>query len=280
MTTDLVAGGTMAGGAAFYASSTAAALGLRAAAWTSLGPDFPHRRDLGPVELELEPAAATTCFENRYEAGGRIQRVLSQASPLRAADRPAHLASVPVIYLCPVMGELELGLAKSFSTSLIGIGAQGWMRQAAPNGQVRPKRWRPTAAELAPVHFAVLSDEDAAGDVEIVERLIEQVPVVAFTHGAKGCELFVQGQRHEVPAYRTEQIGPTGAGDVFGAAMLAGLHWGFEPLQAAYLASCAAAIAVEAAGGGALDRLTESWDRLTAYGRTHGVTVPSRPDPN
>ena len=71
-----------------------------------------------------------------------------------------------------------------------------------------------------------------------------------------------------------EQTGPTGAGDVFGGVLLTAMHWGWTPVQAAYLASCAASIVVEELGGGALNRVAEAWTRLPEYGRIHNVDVP------
>ena len=274
---DVLDAGTLPGGAAYYASRTAQALGLRAATWTSLGPDFP-REALATVAVSAVPATNTTCFENRYDSTGRTQWLRAVAPPLEDTLVPEHLRSAPVIYLCPLMGEVSLTVAKQFPHALIGLGAQGWLRHAAADGRVSPKRWQLATEQLGPITFAVLSDEDTAGDRQIVQQLVRALPVVAYTHGARGCELFVAGDRHEVPAYPTTQVGPTGAGDVFGAGMLAGLFRGWEPLQAARLASCVASVVVEAAGGGALGRVGESWDRLAAYGKRYGVQVPKGPE--
>ena len=55
--------------------------------------------------------------------------------------------------------------------------------------------------------------------------------------------------------------------------MLAALLWGCAPVEAAYVASCAASIVVEARGGGSLDRVRETPARLASYGRRYGVDV-------
>lgn len=268
----------MAGGAAFYAGRAAAGLGLRAAVVTSLGLDFGHAAELAEVELCNKPAVATTRFENRYGPAGRSQRLDSLAAPLVAADVPARLRRCEAVYVCPVMGEVDLGIVSVFRSRVRAGGAQGWMRQADGAGRISSRRWRPLPGELARFDLLVLSDEDVAGDVELVDYLAEHLPLLAYTHGADGCELFVRAERHVVPAYPTEQVGPTGAGDVFGAAMVTALLDGMPPLRAAAFAACAASIVVEAPGGEALDRMAETPQRLQAYERRCGVDLGAQRD--
>ncbi|MBW2529547.1 MAG: hypothetical protein JRI23_35545 [Deltaproteobacteria bacterium] len=273
VTRDVAGDATMAGGAAFYAARTAAALGLRASVLTSLGDDFEHRAELRDVTLVECAAAESTRFVNRYEPGGRRQQVEALAAALTLRDAPAQLRQAAALYVCPVLGEVEPGIASAFDAKVVGAGAQGWMRSLGASGEVRRRRWRPTARELSSYDLIVLSDEDAAGDDEVVGHLRRRVPLLAYTHGEAGSELFHRGERHRVPALPTTQVGPTGAGDAYGAALVAGLLWGLEPVDAAYLASCVAAVVVEAVGGAALGRVGEVWGRLERYGELHRVDV-------
>lgn len=273
VTRDVVGSATMVGGAAYYASRTVSALGLRSAMVTSFGPDFEHLPELEPVELRCKAAPVSTRFVNRYEARGREQHLEALAEPLGPDDLPADLGSVGAVYVCPVMGEVDPAVGRACSARLVGAGAQGWMREFDDRGWVRPRRWRPTSAALRSFDLVVLSDEDAAGDGEVVRHLRDRVGLVAFTHGAAGSELFVAGAHHVVPPLATDQVGPTGAGDAFGAALLVGMLWGLTPLDAAYFASCVASVVVEGVGGAALGRVAEAFRRLGPYGRAHGVDV-------
>lgn len=274
VTRDVVPGAaTMVGGAAYYAACTARSLGLRAAVVTSIGADFEHRRALRDVELVEVPAVASTCFHNRYEPSGRVQQLQALASPLTASDVPEPLYAARGVYICPVMGEIGPSLARAFSAELVGAGAQGWMREAGRGGRVRRRRWRPSASELDHYHLIVLSDEDAAGDTGVLAHLCERVPMVAFTHGARGSELWCSGERWWIPPFPTEQVGPTGAGDAYGAGMMAGLLWGLPPPQAGYFAACVASVVVEGPGGASLGRVAEAWGRLPRYARIHGLDV-------
>jgi sugar/nucleoside kinase (ribokinase family) len=56
-------------------------------------------------------------------------------------------------------------------------------------------------------------------------------------------------------------LDPTGAGDVFAAAMLLALAAGQAPADAARLGAAAASIVVEGVGGEALGRIGEAWER-------------------
>jgi sugar/nucleoside kinase (ribokinase family) len=279
VTCDLVDRGTIPGGAAYYSSLAAQALGARVGAITAAGPSFPHLDALEGVETHVGRSAESTCFRNEYHDGNRVQTLCGLADPIARAHVPDRWQEAAGVYLCPVMGEVELEIAAQFPEAIIAIGCQGWMRRAEVGGKVRPLRWRPDPGllERARVHFAVLSDEDARSDPHIVDHLVKHVPVVAFTHGRDGCDLYVEGERHRLPAWPTGEVDPTGAGDVFGAAMLFGLASRWEPLRAARLAACAASVAVEERGGEGLVRVAEAWRRLAAWeADDSGVTGKQR----
>lgn len=269
VTCDLVEGRSLPGGAAYYAGRTASGLGLRVGVVTSLGRDFSHCSALFDLSLSLHPAAESSCFENRYSLTGRQQRLCGLAEPLSVEDVPDAWLSAPAVYLCPVMGELPVDMASAFS-GIVALGAQGWMRRLGPSGRVVPKAWRPDAAQLENVRLVVLSDEDAAQDPGIVPYLVDHVPLVAYTHGKRGCELFENRRRHWVDAHQATEVDPTGAGDVFGASLLAALSKGWTPIQAARLAAAAASVVVEGEAGQALDRIDDAWHRALLLQRMAG----------
>ncbi len=269
VTLDLVEGRSLPGGAAYYAARAASGLGLRVGVVTSWGVDFSHRSALAGLSVAVRPAAQSTCFENRYRATGRQQRLCGLAEPLGIEDIPETWRSAPALYLCPVMGEVSLDLSASLP-GMVALGAQGWMRRVGPQGRVLSQVWRPSMASLERVRMVVLSDEDAAGDPGIVSHLAERVSLVAYTHGERGCELFEKGTRHWVEAHPADEVDPTGAGDVFGVVLLAALSRGWSSVQAARLAAAAASVVVEGRAGQALDRIDEAWRRLSLLQRMAG----------
>jgi sugar/nucleoside kinase (ribokinase family) len=272
VTLDVVAGARVPGGSAWYAARALAALGARPRLFTAAGADFP-RAALAGIEAEVVPSPATTVFENAYGAcGARTQRVLSAATPLDAARLPPAWRGPDVLHLAPVLGELDVGaFAAASGARLVGLGVQGLVRDVRPDGAVAPRPWEPEPAALAGVHAAVVGEDDVRGQRDLVARLAAAVPVVAFTHGARGCEVIVRGQTRVVGVHPAREVDPTGAGDVFAAALLLALARGEDPVDAARLGAAAASVVVEARGGDALDRVGEAWERVRAVPAGEGA---------
>ncbi len=266
VTLDVDGGARIPGGSAWYAARALAALGALPRLLTSAGADFP-RDALEGIEAEVVPSPATTVFENAYGPdGARAQRVLSAARALDPARLPRAWRAPDALLLAPVVGELDVaGLVAAAGARVAGLGVQGLVRDVRPDGAVAPRRWDPDPAALAGVGAAVLGEDDVRGQGALVARLAALVPVVAFTHGARGCDLLVRGRAPaRIGVYPAREVDPTGAGDVFAAALLLALARGDDPVDAARLGAAAASVVVEARGGDALGRVGEAWDRVRA----------------
>ncbi len=262
VTLDRTGDALLPGGSAFYASRALAALGARPRVLTAAGPDFP-RAALAGVEAEIVPAPATTLFVNAYgPAGLRAQRVLSTAPPLDPLRLPAAWRGADVLLLAPVVGEVAVrAFAGAARARLVGLCVQGLVRDIAPDGAVRPRPLDLDRDALGLVGAAVVGEDEARGDGTLVSRLARAVPVVAFTHGARGCEVIVRGRTRRVGIHPADEVDPTGAGDVFAAGFLLALARGEDPLDAARLGAAAASIVVEGRGGEALPRVGEAFER-------------------
>jgi len=81
VTLDRIGESTRPGGAALFAAVTAHRLGLSVGLLTSHGGDFPL--DLIPSKIEVVsiPAADTSRFEHRQDAGGRVSHMRAVADP-------------------------------------------------------------------------------------------------------------------------------------------------------------------------------------------------------
>jgi sugar/nucleoside kinase (ribokinase family) len=260
VTLDRVEGGALVpGGSAYYAARALAGLGARPLVLTAAGPDLPPEA-LAGLEVVILPAPATTVFENVYAPDGRrAQRVLAAAPPLDPARIPAAWRAPEVLHLAPVLGEVDVAaFAHAVRARLVGLSLQGLVRAVTPGGAVEPRPLALDAAVLSAVGAAVLGEDEARGDPTLVSRLAAAVPVVAFTHGAGGCEVIVRGRTRRVGVHPAAQVDPTGAGDVFAAAFLLALSRGEDPLGAARLGAAAASIVVEGRGGEALARMGEA----------------------
>jgi hypothetical protein len=204
------------------------------------------------VDCVVVPSEQSAQIRNVYESGHRRQRMPQRAAPLTARHLPDAWRSSPLVLLGPVAGELDSSLAEPFASSVFGVGAQGWLRETAPDGTVRPVP--PDDWDAAPILRAAtalfLSDEDVPPQAApaALKRWARMVDVVAFTRGYDGADIGYRGEWWHVGAFPVEAVDPTGAGDVFAAAFLIRLGETKDIGQAARFASCAASFVVEGEG--------------------------------
>lgn len=264
LTRDLLPDGTATlGGTTLYASATVARLGARAAILTTGDPSSPPVVPAG-VQLALIPATTQSTFENRYTPQGRVQFLHACSPQIHADAVPPAWRTLPIVHLGPLTGEFDLDLAAAFPSALVGVTPQGWMRAwdlplPAP---IRRVVWHPDPAQLASVDLLVLSIEDIGGDEALATRYAQVCPLVAVTRGARGSTLYIRGLPHPIAAFPASERDPTGAGDVFAAALLLRLYETGNPLAAAAFASAVAACAVEGYGIAALPTRADVYARM------------------
>jgi len=244
---DLTPQGPALGGSAAYSGLTAAALGLRPAVVTSAGPDL----DLSPLAslaLFLLPSPSSTCYENQYTPQGRRQVLRSRALDLALAAVPLEWRAAPIVHLAPIAGEVDPSLAKAFPASLIGITAQGWLRQWDQEGNVSPKNWEGIRHWLPLAGAVVVSLEDLAHDESAAASIAAHCRLLAVTEGPAGAVIYWNGDVRRVHAPQAEEVETTGCGDVFAAAFFIHLHRTRDPWEAARFANQLAALSVTRRG--------------------------------
>jgi sugar/nucleoside kinase (ribokinase family) len=260
VTLDRVGGALVPGGTAYYAARALAAMGARPLVFTAAGPDFPASA-LDGIDAEIAPAARTTAFENAYGPDGRVQRVLAAAPPLDVSRLPGSWRGADALLVAPVLGECSpAAVAAAARARVVGACVQGLVREVAADGAVVPRALDPGTA-LAGVGVAFVGEDEVRGQEDLAGRLAATVPLVAFTLGARGCELRASGRAWRIGVHPAREVDPTGAGDVFAAAFLFALARGDDPPGAARLGAAAASIVVEGRGGEALARAGEAFAR-------------------
>jgi len=253
---DLISAGDPAswrlGGAASFASTLARNLGLRTALLTSASDDLTLADLLPGIEVEVVRSRRSTQMRNVYGEGPRRQFVPQRASPLTAEDLPPDWRQTPIVLLGPVVGEVDESLAYSFKASLLGIGAQGWLRRVGRDTRVRPVMPADWHAHrmLERSRALFLSDEDISpGEAPpALTYWSDIVQVIAFTRGYGGADVCVRGHWRHIPPFPANVVDPTGAGDVFAAAFLIRLWESGDVWKATRFAACAASFAVEGEG--------------------------------
>lgn len=243
---DVRPGGWRLGGSVAYAALQAQRLGRSAAAVTACAPDLSPAEHLPAVQWHVLPSHNTTGFENIYVGGRRQQRVLDLAEPIGSSQVPTSWCRSPIVLLAPVLTELDPDMGGLFPpATLVGLGAQGWLRRLQ-GGRVVPGPFQLDDAWLTG-DVVFLSEED----VETPERAgewLKYVRVVVLTRGGRGCTVWTDAGREDLPAFSVREVDPTGAGDVFAAAFLVNLAESGDVIGAARFGSAAASLVVQARG--------------------------------
>ncbi|NPA90416.1 MAG: ribokinase [Chloroflexi bacterium] len=236
------------GGTVTFAALTARKLGYRPAVLTRAGDDFPWEEALPGVTVHRLPSPVTTTFRNIYVNSHRIQYVDAVADPIPPDAVPEEWRHVPMVLLGAVAAELDPAMAALFPESLVAVVPQGLGRQWDETGRVYPRRWSHPQVAQPYTDLLVFSKEDFGGDPEIHRELIHTFPLVVVTLSEQGSIVYQHGVATPVPPRPAREVDPTGAGDVFTAAMLIRLYETGDPLQAAYFANVVASFAIEDVG--------------------------------
>ncbi len=110
------------------------------------------------------------------------------------------------------------------------------------------------------MHFIEMADYLAVNDYEsqiiqdktglTLEQLAAKVKALIVTLGGEGSQIYADGQRHDIPCVKAEQIvDPTGCGDAYRAGLLYGIARGWDWKASGRLASTMGAIKIASRGG-------------------------------
>ncbi len=244
---DLTAEGWRLGGTATFAAVQARRLGVRVGIVTRVGGDMDLAELLPEVAVAGRPSRRTTTFENIYDEGGRRQRVQARGEAIEVDDIPGPWRGARAVLLGPVLGEVPAGMGSVFDRSLVGVSAQGWLRDLDQRGRVRPSVWT-GASFWSGCRALFVSEEDLGGREEEPAQWADEVPIVAVTRDRKGARVHVEGGWRAIDAFPAEEVDPTGAGDVFAAAFLVRYGETRDMKEATRFAAAAAAWSVEGYG--------------------------------
>lgn len=222
------------GGGAAHAALTTARLGLRTAALIGVdtaaasAEELDLLRDAG-VDLQLVHLAEGPVFDNRETPAGRVQVSHGIGHPIGVPPFPARWLEAPAWSLVPVAGELgDEWAALVPEGAYLAFGWQGILRELVAGRRV---------SRRAPVASALVARADLVGvshhDLAVGTRLaalcefLHRGADLIVTEGREGGLLIRVGEDgtretfRYPPAATDGELDPTGAGDVFLAALLA-----------------------------------------------------------
>ncbi len=240
-----------------YCSLTAARLGLRVGCIAGVDGPAAEAAELAVAEeagvaVRRFHLANGPVFENLERDGHRRQRWLSKSDEIDPDAVPGPWRRARAWLFVPVAGEVGEGWAGVPDPgALVGIGWQGMLREMSEDGWVT--RVAPaSSALLRAAGIVCASVDDLAPDTRL-EPLRGLAPhaTIVLTAGTDGGIVLREGpiERYSaVPSDRT--VDPTGAGDVFLAALAAAWLLTGEAVTAAGLrfAAAAASCSVEGVG--------------------------------
>lgn len=222
------------GGGVSYSALTTARLGLPTAALVgadALAQDAEELdllREAG-VDVRIVPLARGPIFVNIERPEGRLQLCEERSDPLPVDAIPANWRDAPGWILAPVAAELPDGWADApRSDATVAVGWQGLLRDLVPGEAVRHVRPAPSAI-LRRADLVGISRDDVDRAIPLAElyRALRPGALLALTQGDRG-GLVGEGLDDEgfrlrhYPAIPSHSIvDPTGAGDVFLAALAA-----------------------------------------------------------
>jgi sugar/nucleoside kinase (ribokinase family) len=222
------------GGGVSYGALTTARLGLPTAAIIGVDEPAAHAVELdllrvAGVDIHLVPLRRGPVFVNIERPEGRLQLCQERSDPIPIGAVPDAWRAARGWLLAPVAGELPAAWADvPDEAAIVAVGWQGLLRDLVAGDAVRHVPPGPNAI-VARADLVGLSrdDVDEATDLAALLRLLRPGAMLAVTQGDHGgivLEAGTDGASHEryYPPVRSHNpIDPTGAGDVFLAALAA-----------------------------------------------------------
>jgi hypothetical protein len=266
LTADDSRGWRLGGGVTYGALTTArlgvptgAVIGVDGAA--SKASELDLLRDAG-VAVTLVPLDRSPVFENIEGAGGRIQRCAEPGDPVPVSAVPDAWRRATAWIMAPVADELPDGWADVPSPAApVALGWQGILRDLPRGGLVRRRPPAPSPLlDRATLVGVSRHDVDSGVTVARLLDLLASDATLVLTQGdggglvaeRDGTAAIVERVYDAIPA--ASIVDPTGAGDVFLAALLCARTFGQELHRspdldsAIYLAAAAASLVVEGPG--------------------------------
>jgi hypothetical protein len=168
-------------------------------------------------------------FENVETPAGRVQTCVMPSDELHPiglggpSDTRGSLRA-PAWLLAPVAGELgDVWSSMPGDMDLVGLAWQGMLRDLRAGERTHRRAPAPSAlVRRANIVGVSHLDVEPGTAIETLLSLCRPDGTLVLTDGASGGLVFEEGRERRYPAIPTERtVDPTGAGDVFLAALLA-----------------------------------------------------------
>jgi sugar/nucleoside kinase (ribokinase family) len=253
--------------------STNACLAARRLGLTSvglvgrIGPDFANRfreemKNYG-IEVDRGPLTGETGgFRLVYdERGDRTLDVLSVADRITPKNFPEEYLDARFFLVGPILGEVDLELVefiRSSTSAKLFLDPQGMVRIIGSDGRIVHRCDQQVFAKVAKLVDFIKPNEHESqtitgqeDPVQAVFQLMELGPAVPIVTLAERGSILIDGDElFRIPAFPTNAVDPTGAGDVYAGSFITEYVHTKNLVEAALFASAAASMMVEQVGPG------------------------------
>jgi len=231
----------------------------------NVGVDFDRRfqaemKRYGIKTINTGRGELTTGFSLRYdERGDRTLTVIANAGRIPIRSIWPECRQTHYLLLAPVLYELDAGEVAHLISSSFGevfLDPQGLLRRLGNDGKVEHFCERDIFRKLvSSVDFVKPNELEAEvitgfqDEIKSARKLVEWgARVAVVTLGEKGSVACDRESCFSIPAYKTQAVDPTGAGDVYAGAFLAEYNRTRDLGSSCLYASAAASIMVESVG--------------------------------
>lgn len=258
--------GRVLSGCSTNACLTAKRLGLKKVGLVGcVGPDFKHQfhqdmRDYG-IEVKLSYSRGETGgFRLVYDdRGDRTLDVLGVAGRIRPKDIPEEFLHASFFLIGPILGEVDLELVefiRSSSSSRLLLDPQGMVRVIGSDQRILHRCDQAAFGKIAKFVDFIKPNEHESRTItglENPEQGLQQLkmlgPAVPIVTLAERGSILIEGDRiFRVPAFPTNAVDPTGAGDAYAGSFITEYARTKNLVESALFASAAASIMVEQVG--------------------------------
>ena len=241
-------------GGTSYAAITASKLGYNTSILTRGNFTIDNWRNFlekKSIKVIVQKDRNVTSFVNDYSGCQRKQRLLEYTRKI-IFDIPFNF---DIIHLNPMYREIDIDLVNKArkKCKFLSLDAQGLVRNSKGK-KVVAKSWVERDDYLEVIDFLKIGKDEInlVSKKRNFKRICEDLKssgakIIALTLGKRGSIIYGK-EMHKIPAYVTEAVDETGAGDVYGASYAIRYYETKDEVDSGLFASASASFVVEGIG--------------------------------
>lgn len=224
----------------------------------------------------MHESTRTTKFKNIYHHGKRIQYAI-KGEKILSEDIPSEVLHSQGLLITPVLDEIDLSLFLPHDIFLM-VDISGFLRHVLKNNRIILKKKSKIAEKLRNYNIFKCNLEEARflSEQRTISKMCKFLisnngNIGIITDGVTGSYVFDRTKIVKICSYKTKQIDPTGAGDVYGSSFLIRFLECNNMIEAGLFASAAASFVVEDYGINNIPLRNEIDNRVAVLKKTKKV---------